>query len=670
MVIFGELLLWVALVLSGLVVWLGYSQRDHDDKKIAARRLQKTAVQMMEMRGRRLGQWVMAIFFLVAGSFGCLIYLFITDNFSVWLVVQHSHRAMPLLYKLGAAWGNHEGSMLLWIVVLSAMSQPLLFLARRYGVMGHAITHRTLATQHGLLFLFLGFLLFTSNPFLRLFPVPADGFGLNPLLQDPGLLFHPPFLYGGFVGLSVLFSLAMGALLSRIIDKRFIRIWRFFILAAWIFLTAGIIGGSFWAYYELGWGGFWFWDPVENISLVPWLLVTALLHSVMVFEKTGQLMASTILLSLLAFGSSMVGTFLVRSGVITSVHSFAADPARGLYILFIIALSLAAAVYLFLRAVPRFWQVGPPPIFTRAGLLVFNNALLIILAAIVFFGTVYPLIALTLGGVQITVGAPFFNIATLPFFALLFLLLGLGFFLPIANNGTNHHYRWRKNIIIAWSRIKNLLWAAMAIAFATAIMVAEKFFIVFFGGGLALLLVFSAFKDAVTKYRAGNLWLVLRRGQLAAPLAHGALGLMIIGIIGTTQLSQQMNIRLMAGQQFIFANNHMLVDKIYLVDKPSYKSLVVRLISDAGWVLAPEKRIYKPGGQESSDIAIVYRPWVNYYAAVGEINPDNQSLMIRLYRQPLAMFIFIGGLLLAVAGLLAMVTFLWRDRPSADKGRR
>ncbi len=513
---FGELFLWMAWLTSAFATVVGW------------RLGQKNQLQF-------LASLTTIIFGLVALGFVCLIYVFITDDFSVWLVVKNSHPSLPWYYKVGAAWGNHEGSMLLWVFVLSGLALLLSRMAQRIGVgmatakaagSQHDIMTRAIACQEMMFFLFAGYLLFTSNPFLR-FDAPADGsikpMDLNPLLQDPGLIFHPPFLYGGFVGLSALFSLAVGIMATTEgktstlpTDKSIIYLWRFFIHFAFIFLSAGIIAGSFWAYYELGWGGFWFWDPVENISLIPWLLLVALVHGITVYAKTGELKISCLLLSILTFASSLIGTFLVRSGLITSVHSFASDPSRGIFMLSIIGLLIGGASGLWLRFYYKQDKTqAKMSLFSRHGLLVINNMLFYIVAGLVFIGLVYPLLLLILTGKEIAVGAAFFNITVLPFFVLLAGLLALGFFLP--DNDRDD----KKNIALAWKKTRPLLILASGLAGLLGLLFFEKFFIVFFGLGLAFWLLLVTGRDAVVKWRGGGL------NNLASPLAHAGFALII-----------------------------------------------------------------------------------------------------------------------------------------------
>jgi cytochrome c-type biogenesis protein CcmF len=372
-------------------------------------------------------------------AFAMLLLVFARSDMSVALVFENSHSAKPFVYKVAGAWGNHEGSMLLWVTVLSVAGAFFALLSRR-------TTERTLIAALGaqatLALGFYAFLLVASNPFARLFPAPPDGQGLNPLLQDPGLAFHPPTLYVGYVGLSIAFSLAVGALLTNEVDARLARAMRPWVLAAWIFLTLGITAGSYWAYYELGWGGYWFWDPVENASLMPWLAATALLHSINVLAARGALKAWTMMLAVIAFSMSMVGTFLVRSGILTSVHAFAIDPERGTFLLALLAIYVGAAFTLFAARAATLKEGAPFELVSRETGLVINNLLLSVILGIVFLGTLYPLLVEAVSGEKLSVGAPYFNAVAGPLALILAVLVGIG---PLLS--------WRRERRPVWNRL-------------------------------------------------------------------------------------------------------------------------------------------------------------------------------------------------------------------------
>ena len=387
------------------------------------------------MRGVAVAQGVLTLI-----AFAMLLLVFAQSDMSVALVFANSNSAKPFIYKVAGAWGNHEGSMLMWVTILAIAGAFVALFSRRTG-------ERTLAAALGsqsiLALGFYAFLLFASNPFARLFPAPPDGQGLNPLLQDPGLAFHPPTLYLGYVGLSIAFSFAVGALLTGEVDARLARAMRPWVLGAWILLTLGITAGSYWAYYELGWGGYWFWDPVENASLMPWLAATALVHSINVLAARGALKAWTMMLAVIAFSMSMVGTFLVRSGILTSVHAFAIDPERGTFLLALLAIYVGAAFVLFAWRGATLKEGAPFELVSRESGLVVNNLLLSVILGIVFLGTLYPLFVEAVTGEKLSVGAPYFNAVAGPLALLLALLVGIG---PLLS--------WRRERRPVWGQLK------------------------------------------------------------------------------------------------------------------------------------------------------------------------------------------------------------------------
>ena len=369
----------------------------------------------------RAATFLQLLFVVVA--FVALATCYLTNDFSVALVAEHSNVAQPLVYRLGATWGSHEGSMLLWVLILALYGAAVAFFG---SSLRETLQARVLAVQGLIGTAFLSFLLFTSNPFIRLSPIPADGAELNPVLQDPGLVFHPPVLYAGYVGLSLAFSFGVAALIEGRVDAAWARWVRPWVLTAWIFLTVGIAMGSLWAYYTLGWGGWWFWDPVENASLMPWLLATALLHSSLVLERRGALVSWTILLAILAFSLSLVGTFLVRSGVLTSVHAFALDARRGLYILWIIAALTGSALALFAWRAPSLRTGSLFAPLSREYVITLNNLFLLSATATVFLGTFYPVFMDVLHGDKISVGPPYYQATFVPIFVMLFALVSFG----------------------------------------------------------------------------------------------------------------------------------------------------------------------------------------------------------------------------------------------------
>ena len=435
----GLAALWLAAALAALQLALACGLGGEEGRAIRT------------VRAVAIGQGL-----LTAIAFAALILLFLRSDMSVLLVAENSHSQKPWIYKFAGAWGNHEGSMLLWVTVLALAGAVLASLERR---LHERTLGASLGAQAALALGFFAFLLVASNPFERLNPAPLDGRGLNPLLQDPGLAFHPPTLYLGYVGLSVAFSIAVGGLIRREVGPAIARAMRPWVLAAWIMLTLGITAGSYWAYYELGWGGWWFWDPVENASLMPWLAATALLHSVNVLAARGGLRAWTMMLALVAFSMSMVGTFLVRSGILTSVHAFAVDPTRGSFILALLTLYIGGALTLFALRIATVKEGSPFEIVSREGGLVANNLLLSVILGIVFVGTLYPLIAEALSGEKLSVGPPYFNSVASP---LALTLAALMFIAP--------QLRWRRDAAPILPRLAPGLLVAIAVLVATFIL--------------------------------------------------------------------------------------------------------------------------------------------------------------------------------------------------------
>ncbi|WP_457646304.1 heme lyase CcmF/NrfE family subunit, partial [Profundibacter sp.] len=473
-----------------------------------------------------------AQFLLTAFAFGALTYAFVTSDFSVRLVTLNSHTDKPMLYKVAGVWGNHEGSVLLWVLILTLFGACAAWFG---GNLPPGLRARVLAVQSSIAAAFFGFILFTSNPFLRLQTPPFNGQDLNPLLQDPGLAFHPPFLYLGYVGLSMAFSFAVAALIEGRVDAAWARWVRPWTLAAWVFLTIGIALGSWWAYYELGWGGFWFWDPVENASFMPWLIATALLHSAIVVEKRESLKSWTILLSILAFGFSLIGTFIVRSGVLTSVHAFASDPTRGIYVLFILAFFTGGALVLYAIRAQAMEAKGVFSMASRETALVINNILLAVAAFVVFIGTIWPLVAEIGFGRKLSVGAPFFNMAFTPFMVMLAVILPVGAILP-----------WKRaRLKRALKTMSGVFALALAAALLTWAIQGGRSALGPVGIGLGVWLVFSAGYDLWMRTgrkdfgaRLGRMFR-LPRADWGKALAHGGLGITILGIACLTAWSEE-----------------------------------------------------------------------------------------------------------------------------------
>ncbi|MFC5566447.1 heme lyase CcmF/NrfE family subunit [Rubellimicrobium aerolatum] len=603
-----------------------------------------------------------AQFLLIAFSFVALSWAFLASDFSVLLVVENSHSAKPWLYKLTGVWGNHEGSMLLWVLILSGFGAA----AAVWGTnLPLPLKARVLAVQAAIGVAFLAFVLFTSNPFLRLDVAPMDGRDLNPLLQDPGLAFHPPFLYLGYVGLSMAFSFAVAALLEGKVDAAWARWVRPWTLAAWMFLTVGIALGSWWAYYELGWGGFWFWDPVENASLMPWLFAAALLHSAIVVEKREALKSWTILLAILAFGFSLLGTFIVRSGVITSVHAFAMDPERGVFILAILAVFVGGALTLYAARASAMEAKGVFGMVSREAGLVLNNILLAVSALVVFVGTVWPLVAQMLLGRTLSVGAPFFEAAFTPFMVAIAVALPLGSLLA-----------WKRGDL---GRALRLLLPALVLSFALAGLAWS------FGTGRSILApVGTALGAWIIAGAALDLWqrtgrsgasrlLRLPRADWGKAVAHAGLGVTILGV-SLLLAWQQEDIRTASlGETFRVGAYDLTLNGVDDVPGPNYRSLMadVTVARDGQEVarLHPEKRFYPVAAMPTTEAAIQNGFLRDIYVVIGDPQDDG-GYAVRTYIKPFANWIWGGSILMALGGLLSLSDRRLRVAAGAAKAPR
>ena len=504
-------------------------------------------------------------FVLIAMAFGALLFAYLTSDFSVKVVAENSHTTKPLIYKISGVWGNHEGSMVLWVFILSLYGALVALFGRN---LPDGLRARVLAVQASIGVAFLGFILFTSNPFVRLDPAPFEGQGLNPLLQDPALAFHPPFLYAGYVGLSMAFSFAIAALIEGRVDASWARWVRPWTLGAWTALTVGIAMGSWWAYYTLGWGGFWFWDPVENASLMPWLVATALLHSAIVAEKRGALKSWTILLAIFAFSLSLVGTFLVRSGVLNSVHAFATDPSRGVVILCILVFFIGGALILYGWRAPVLKAEGLFAPLSREGALMLNNLLLAAAAAAVFIGTLYPLFLDAIGGPKITVGPPFFNMTFAPLMVPLLCLVPLG---PLL--------KWKRSDLVAAT--ERLMGAGVAVIVVMLIVLAVKThgpWLAALGMGLAAWLVAGAFFELAWRLGLFSVPLAesfrrarrLPRASWGMAMAHGGLGIVVAGIVGMTAWRQELVTALKIGESAELAGYTLTLEQVGMRQGPNY----------------------------------------------------------------------------------------------------
>jgi cytochrome c-type biogenesis protein CcmF len=577
-------------------------------------------------------------------AFAMLIMAFLRTDLSVALVAANSHSAKPWLYKFAGAWGNHEGSMLLWVTVLSISGGALALFERRIG---EKMLVASLGAQAALGLGFYAFLLFASNPFARLDPAPAEGRGLNPLLQDPGLAFHPPTLYLGYVGLSVAFSLAVGAMLTRQVDAPLARAMRPWVLASWIFLTLGITAGSYWAYYELGWGGWWFWDPVENASLMPWLAATALLHSVNVLAARGGLRSWTMMLAVVAFSMSMVGTFLVRSGILTSVHAFAVDPQRGTFILALLAVYVGAALALFATRAATIREGAPFEPVSREGALVVNNLLLSVILGVVFVGTLYPIVAEALSGEKLSVGPPYFNAVAGPLALVLAALLFIG---PLL--------RWRrdKRPLAKWvvpSALTAIAVLAVTLALTPAMTLLSRL-----GLGFGIALIPASIMPLFGRS--------LKRTPLATwgmVVAHLGVGVALIGMASDSAFTEEKLAVARPGDKLHVGPWLVELAGIAPVAGPNWTAIEAHLRASRGGgaeTLRPQARVFTSPLTETTESAILTAWNGQLYAVVGRQSGDGWQL--RLWWKPFVTLIWFGGALIALGGLIALVGRLWRAR--------
>jgi cytochrome c-type biogenesis protein CcmF len=588
---------------------------------------------------------------LIALAFLALIHAYVTSDFSVETVWANSHSTKPLIYKISGVWGNHEGSMLLWVLILAVFGAAV---ATFGGNLPTTLRANVLSVQAGIAVAFLAFIVLASNPFTRI-PPQAEGRGLNPILQDPALAFHPPFLYAGYVGLSISFSFAVAALIEGRTDAAWARWVRPWTLAAWVCLTLGIAMGSWWAYYELGWGGWWFWDPVENASFMPWLAATALLHSALVMEKREALKVWTILLAILAFSLSLMGTFLVRSGVLTSVHAFAVDPRRGIFILTIMGLLIGGSLALYAWRAPRLEQGGLFAPISREGALVLNNVLLTTGCATVFIGTLYPLLLELLTGDKISVGPPYFNLTFVPVMVPLLLAIPVGPFLA-----------WKRGDLPG--AMQRLFFAALAalLILVTAFALARRGpWLAPFGIALGVWIIAGALVEWGTRVKlfAANGEEVVRRARslprsaYGTTLAHAGMGLTILGIVATSAWQSERVVAMKAGETTSIARYELTFRGVAPAQGPNYKEQVgVIGVTRAGTAvteLTPSKRLYDAPRQATTE-AVIYVSFAgDLYAVLGDEMKDG-GFVVRLYFNPLVRLIWIGAVVMALGGALSL----------------
>jgi cytochrome c-type biogenesis protein CcmF len=576
-------------------------------------------------------------------AFAMLLIVFARSDMSVALVFENSNSAKPFIYKVAGAWGNHEGSMLMWVTILAAAGAFVAVLAHRTS---ERTTVAALGAQAVLALGFYAFLLFASNPFARLWPPPPDGQGLNPLLQDPGLAFHPPTLYLGYVGLSVAFSFAVGALLTGEVDSRLARAMRPWVLGAWVLLTLGITAGSYWAYYELGWGGYWFWDPVENASLMPWLAATALLHSINVLAARGALKAWTMMLAVIAFSMSMVGTFLVRSGILTSVHSFAIDPERGTFLLALLAIYVGAAFVLFAIRGASLKEGAPFELVSRETGLVINNLILTVILGVVFVGTLYPLFVEALSGEKLSVGAPYFNAVAGPLALVLALLVGIG---PLI--------AWRRERRPVFKQLQIPALLGVTALAITIILWRQMHILPRLGFMLAAYLA------------AASILPLIGRNPLRAPLAtwgmvvaHFGIAVALVGMASNAAFSSERLAIARPGDILTVGPWQVQLQDVFPTAGKNWTAVEAELRASRGSGiidLAPQSRFYSDPPTETSESAI--RTFWNgqLYTVIGKQDVSG-AWQLRLWWKPFVTLIWAGGALIAIGGALALIGRLWR----------
>jgi len=591
-----------------------------------------------------------------AVAFAALLVAFVTSDFSVANVAANSHTAKPMLYKVAGAWGSHEGSMLLWCLALTGYGAAVAGFGKGLPA---ALKSRVLGVQGALGVLFLAYTVFASNPLARLAEAPVEGRSLNPLLQDPALAFHPPFLYLGYVGFSVVFSFAAAALIGGRVDAAWARWVRPWTLAAWSCLTVGITLGAFWAYYELGWGGWWFWDPVENASFMPWLIGAALLHSAVVTEKRGALGGWTVFLALAAFTFSMLGAFLVRSGVLTSVHAFAVDPTRGVLLLSILGVSAGAGFALFAWRAPALPQGGVFAPVSRESLIVLNNILLTAATATVLLGTLFPLIREAISGDAVSVGPPFFNLTFVPLMAIAMLLLPFG---PLT--------AWKRgDARNAADRLKIAAAVAVLAGLTTFAIVSPRKALAAAGVMLGFWLTAGAAAEVAERTRAFRApWPEVRRRLTGLPrgawgmtLAHAGLGVFTLGAVFETAWKIEAAEALSLNGKLSVGAYELSLDKVGLIEGPNYiaerGTIRVTRGGQAVCTAAPERRFFPTGKQTTSEVALCHQGLNQIYIVLGERRAGAQgqpAWLVRGYFNPWVQLIFLGPLLMAIGGVVSL----------------
>lgn len=604
------------------------------------------------------GQWL----FLVL-AFACLVYAFLTDDFSLLLTVKHSNTLLPDYYKVSAVWGNHEGSLLLWVLILASWTLAVAYLGRSLPETIHA---QVLSVLGMVSVGFLSFIVFTSNPFTRnLLSIPVEGNDLNPLLQDIGLILHPPMLYIGYVGFSVVFAFAIAALISGKLDAAWARWSRPWTNVAWAFLTVGIALGSWWAYYELGWGGWWFWDPVENASFMPWLAGTALIHSLAVTEKRGVFRSWTVLLAILAFSLSLLGTFLVRSGILVSVHAFASDPTRGLYILGFLIVVIGGSLLLYALRAPTIKPLSSFSLVSRESLLLINNIILAVALSVVLLGTLFPLIASAMNLGSYSVGPPYFNRLFIPLMIPMMLLMGIA-----------SSIHWKKTQItplivkpwymgLVFSLITSFAWMLQTVNWLDETFSISGFVVITIALFLIVMTLYSLFQKASRNKTITSGLQKIGYSYWGMVLAHVGIGITAIGICYTSLYSQQRDVRMGVADTARLNNYTFNLIKIENVAGPNYTATRgnFQIYYDGKSVtyLKPEKRLYHAGRNVMTEAAIQASLSRDIYISMGEPIEDGQGdWAIRLYIKPYVRLIWLGFLLMGVGGILAILDKRYR----------
>jgi len=607
-------------------------------------------------------------FALIIGAFSGLTYAFVTSDFSVVNVASNSHTAKPLLYKISGVWGNHEGSMLLWALILAGYGAMVAAFGKN---LRPSLKVRVLGVQALIGTGVIAFILLTSNPFLRLSPAPINGNGLNPLLQDPGLAFHPPLLYLGYVGLSITFSFAVAALIEGRVDAAWARWVRPWTLAAWGFLTGGIVLGSWWAYYELGWGGWWFWDPVENASFMPWLAATALLHSAIVSEKRDSLKAWTIFLAIVAFGLSLLGTFLVRSGVITSVHAFASDPTRGVFILLFLVITIGSAFGLFAWRGPSLKGSGLFQPVSREGGLLLNNFLLTVAAASILLGTLYPLFIDVLGLGKVSVGAPYFESVFVPMMIPMILVMGVAPYL-----------KWKRgDFTSAAAKLKVSAIVTLAGGLLTWILIDRASAFAALGMALALWLFIATLSELAVRIKLFrepiiySLKSLLRqpRASWGMTCAHAGMAIAIAGITASSAWRVESIQVMKFGDQVNVAGYTYTLERVREVQGPNYKAVRGTFSVTKGesfkLILEPEKRTYTTPVMVTTEAAIHPTFLGDLYAVVGDKNEKSGGYITRIYFNPLVPWMWAGAIIMVLGAGISLTDRRHRvGAPAKSKG--